>query len=64
MKEHIHNFELEQLRARRSRIEELIPMQTNADLRMLLQAEMHYVCTMIEVKERNGGLSGLVTEAI
>lgn len=51
---------IEQLRYRRLRIEELIPLQNVALAVDLLRAELFYVDLTIEYRTRHGGLTGIV----
>jgi hypothetical protein len=52
-----NDFWLEQLRHRRSNIEELKQIQTNQDAVSLLNAELWYVDACIEHREKHGGIS-------
>jgi hypothetical protein len=51
---------LNQLRSRRDRIKELMPLQKILLATELLRSELNYVESLIEYRERHGGLNGIV----
>ncbi len=58
----VNNDILDQLRYRRKRNGELMALQTRALVTELLRAESNYVESLIEYRERHGGLEGVILD--